>query len=118
MKVLDPKVHGILDYGLAVLFLVLPPLLGFTEVAANVSYVVGVAYIIAALVTKYPLGLIKVLPFPVHGVLESIMAVAWIVFPWLFGFSDDEAARNFFIIAGIALLGVVALTNYRGPGAA
>jgi predicted Kef-type K+ transport protein len=41
------------------------------------------------------------------------MAVAWIALPWIMGFADHTASRNFFVIAGIALLGVVALTNYR-----
>jgi hypothetical protein len=113
MKVLDPKVHGFLDYALALLFLILPPLLDFDEPAATVSYVIGVIYIITSLVTRYPLGLFKILPFPVHGVLESIIAAAWIIFPWLFGFSDDTDARNFFIIAGVGLLAVAALTDYH-----
>lgn len=116
-KVLDPKIHGILDYGLAALFLILPAMLGFSDPAATLSYIIGIVYIITSLVTKYPLGVIKLIPFPTHGVLEAIMAVGWIIFPWIFGFSDDTAARNFFIIAGVGLLVVVLLTNYRGVDA-
>lgn len=112
-KVLDPKVHGILDYALAGLFLLAPSLFDFSETAATVSYVFGALYLITSLVTRYPLGLLKVIPFPTHGVIESIMAVAWIFSPWIFGFSEDEAARNFFIIAGVGLLIVVALTDYK-----
>lgn len=116
MKIINPKIHGILDYGLAALFLILPALLGFPDLAATVSYVVGVLYIVGSLFTGYPLGLFKLLAFPAHGVAESMMAVAWIIFPWLFHFSEDDAARNFFVIAGVALLSVVALTDYQGPG--
>lgn len=116
MKVLDPKIHGALDYALAALFLILPPVLDFSEPAATVSYIIGVIYIGTSLITRYPLGLFKILPFPIHGILESVMAAAWIAFPWLFGFSDDAAARNFFIIAGVGLLGVVCLTDYKGEG--
>lgn len=116
MKVLNPKIHGMLDYGLAALFLILPPLLNFSEPAATVSYIIGVIYVGTSLITRYPLGLLKILPFPIHGILESVMAVVWIIFPWLFGFSEDVGARNFFIIAGVALLGVVALTDYKGEG--
>ncbi|MAM86954.1 hypothetical protein [Allohahella sp. A8] len=114
MKVLDPKVHGVLDYLLAIAFLIAPSVFNFVEVAATLSYVIGVVYLLTSIITKYPLGLVKLLPFPVHGVLEGLMAAAWIVFPWLFGFADDEAARNFFIIAGVGLLIVVALTDYKG----
>lgn len=111
-KALNPKVHGILDYALAILFLLAPTLFGFTDPAATLSYVVGVVYIITSLLTKYPLGVIKLIPFPTHGVLETIMAVSWLIFPWIFGFSGDAAGRNFFIIAGVALLVLVLLTDY------
>lgn len=120
MKVLNPTTHAVLDYGLAILFLLAPALFGFSGVAASVSYAVGVVYLAVSLLTQYPLGLFKLIPFPVHGVLESISAAAWIVIPWLFGFAEIPAARNFFILAGIGLLIVAALTNYRAaqPAAA
>jgi hypothetical protein len=79
----------------------------------HASYVVGVAYLATSLVTRYPLGVWKVLPFPTHGVIESIMAAAWVAAPWLFGFSAHGPARNFFVIAGVGLLLVVALTDYK-----
>lgn len=116
-KVLDPKTHGILDYALAGLFLLAPAVFGFTEVAANLSYAIGVIYIGTSLLTRYPLGALKVIPFPVHGMLESVMAAAWIIMPWLFGFAGDAAARIFFIVAGVGLLVVAFLTNYHAAQA-
>jgi hypothetical protein len=41
------------------------------------------------------------------------MAASWIAMPWLFGFASHDAARNFFIAAGVGLLVVAALTDYR-----
>ncbi|HVL34037.1 MAG TPA: hypothetical protein VM489_00050 [Burkholderiales bacterium] len=114
---LNPRIHGVLDYALAVLFLLMPVLFNFTQTAATLSYIIGVLYLGASLLTKYPLGALKLIPFPVHGVLETIMAAGWIVFPWLFGFAADAAARNWFVIAGIGLLAVVVLTDYRSTGA-
>ncbi|MDB5897569.1 MAG: hypothetical protein JWP22_4220 [Ramlibacter sp.] len=113
MKVLSPTVHGVLDYALAVLFLVLPGVLDFPPPAAVASYVIGVVYIAASLITRYPLGVLKLLPFPAHGVIESLMAIAWIALPWVMGFAEHGPARNFFVVAGVGLLVVVALTNYR-----
>jgi hypothetical protein len=117
MKLLNPAVHGLLDYVLAAAFLLLPAVLGFSPGAATVSHIIGIAYAGVSLLTKYPLGLLKLIPFPVHGVLESIMAGAWIVLPWMLGFQDDSVARTFFMIAGVGLLLVAALTDYKASGA-
>jgi len=116
LKFANPLAHGVLDYGLALTFLLAPALLEFAETPTRLSYVIGFAYFGASLVTNYPLGAIRLLSFPAHGMLEALMAAGWIVMPWLFGFAENPAARNFFVAAGIALLAVVAVTDYRGLG--
>lgn len=117
MKVLNPTVHGVLDYVLALAFLLAPAMVDFSETAANLSTIIGVVYLGASLLTRYPLGAIRMIPFPIHGVIEAIMAASWIFMPWVFGFSGDPAARNFFVAAGVGLLVVAALTDYRSTGA-
>jgi hypothetical protein len=117
MKLLNPLAHGVLDYALAAAFLVLPGVLGFSPEAASISRIIGISYLGVSLLTKYPLGALKLIPFPVHGVLESLMAASWIVLPWLAGFQDDSAGRTFFMIAGVGLLLVAALTDYKASGA-
>jgi hypothetical protein len=115
-KILNPTLHGILDYAIALAFLAAPAWLGFSDTAASLSYIIGVTYIAAALLTKYPLGVIKMIPFPVHGVLETIMAACWIVMPWVFEYAADIAARNFYVISGVGLLLVALLTDYKATG--
>jgi hypothetical protein len=112
-KLLNPMVHGVLDYVLALAFLLAPGLVDFSDTTANLSTIIGVVYLGASLLTRYPLGAMHLIPFPVHGAIESIMAASWIVMPWLLGFADDAAARNFFVAAGVGLLVVAALTDYR-----
>jgi hypothetical protein len=118
LRLINPLAHGVLDYGLALTFLLAPALFGFTEAPASLCYVIGFVYFGASLITQYPLGAIKLLPFHAHGIIEALMAASWIAMPWLFGFAGNAAARNFFVAAGIALLAVVALTDYRGTRAA
>lgn len=113
MKLLTPLWHGVLDYGLAVLFTVAPALFGFDAAARSLSHAVGITYIVASLVTRYPLGVLKILPFPAHGVLETLAALSWIAMPFFAGFAADTAARNFFICAGVALVLVAIVTDYR-----
>jgi hypothetical protein len=111
-KPLAPFPHAVLDYALGVAFLVAPSLLAFDSPAARTgAYAAGALYLAASLVTRYPLGALKWLPFPVHGVLETLMAAAWIVLPWLARFAEP-APRYFFVAAGIALLALASLTDY------
>jgi hypothetical protein len=116
MKILNPTVHGVLDYALALTFLMAPRLADFGAPATRLATLIGVVYLGASLFTRYPLGMIKAIPFPLHGIIESILAASWIFMPWAFGFADDAAARNFFVAAGIGLLAVAAITDYQATG--
>ena len=115
-KFLEPKTHGILDYALIAAFFAAPAIFEFADRATTLSYLIGAVYLGTSLLTRYPLGLLKWIPFPLHGILETLMAVGFIAFPWFFGFAEDAAARNFYVVAGIGLLTIVALTDYRGRG--
>jgi hypothetical protein len=114
---LSPRVHGFLDYGAILLLFLAPSLFGFSGLPATLLYIVAVAYLAMVLLTAYPLGAAKVIPFTVHGYVEAALAVLFIVAPFILGFSDVVAARNFYVVAGIALGGVFLLTNYRAAEA-
>jgi hypothetical protein len=113
MKFLDPRVHGYLDYAAVLLLALAPWLFGFGGAAATLCYVVAAAQLGMSLLTAYPLGIAKVIPFPIHGGVELVVAIGLVVAPWLFGFDEVNAARNFFIAAGIGLGFVYLVTDYR-----
>ena len=113
MKFLDPRVHGYLDYAAVLLVALAPWLFGFGGIAATLCYVVAAAQLGMSLLTAYPLGIAKVIPFPIHGGVELVVAIGLVVAPWLFGFDGVNAARNFFIAAGIGLGFVYLVTDYR-----
>ncbi len=117
MKILPPLVHGFLDYSVVLVFFLAPMLFNFSTIASMLVYVVGTGQLIASLLTAYPLGALKLIPFPIHGMLESVVAVGLIGAPWLFGFVTETNAQIFFVGAGVALLAVVAITDYKGKGA-
>ncbi|MFN7135183.1 MAG: hypothetical protein ACK4N5_24120 [Myxococcales bacterium] len=110
---LSPRVHGFLDYGAIALLFLAPMLFNFGAPASTILYVVAALYLGMVLLTAYPLGVAKVIPFTMHGWVEAGLALFFVVAPFLFGFGDVAAARNFFIGAGIALGGVFLLTDYK-----
>jgi hypothetical protein len=113
MKFLSPKIHGFLDFAVILLLFIAPPLLGFPGVAASVSYILGAAYLALVLLTAYPLGLAKLIPFTVHGTIELVLSPLLVAMPWLAGFSEYNAAQYFYVIGGIALFFVWLTTDYK-----
>lgn len=61
------RVHGFLDYGGALLLIVLPLLFDFGAVRLF-SIALGVAYIVVSLLTNYPLGVLRVIPIQIHSI--------------------------------------------------
>jgi hypothetical protein len=113
LKVLSPRIHGFLDYAVVSLFALAPTLFGFGGVAATLAYVVAAIHLTLTLATAFPMGVIKAIPFKVHGVLEVAALLGIGAAPWLFGFADDTTPRNFYLAAAALIGGVVLLTNYH-----
>ena len=113
MKVLNPRVHGYLDYAAVLLLALAPTLFGFSGTPAALCYVFAILQGGMSLMTAYPLGALKAIPFTVHGGIELASAILFILAPWLFRFVDIGAARNFFLIAGVGLALVWATTDYK-----
>ena len=75
MKV-SSKVHGILDYASVLFLLLSPTLFGLPEVTSYFTYALGGIHLVLTALTKFELGIIKVIPLKVHGFIEAIAAVA------------------------------------------
>ncbi len=108
--------HGYIDYVLVAVFALAPTVLGFRGTPELMSYVCAAALLIVSLLTAYPLGLLKVVPFAIHGSIEVVVVPALVAGPWLLGFDGVPIARNFFVIAAVLLAAVVVLTNYKPAG--
>lgn len=114
MKVLSPTAHGVLDYATVALFALAPLLFGFEGPYATVCYVLAAGYLVITLLTAFPLGALKVIPFPVHGGLELVSGPVFLASPYLFGFADaNPVARNFFMVVGVVFLIVWVLTDWH-----
>lgn len=113
MKFIPPKIHGYLDYAVILLLIFAPSLFGFTGEAAGISYVLAFLYLALVLLTAYPMGVFKAIPFTVHGTIELILSPILIALPWIAGFNYDNSSRLFFVIAGIVLFFVWLTTDYQ-----
>jgi hypothetical protein len=122
-KPLKPLAHGVLDYAMAGTLMAAPWLFGFSRnkrATAN-AVVSGLSVLGLSLMTRYPLGAVKQVPFPVHGVIETVASLLNVAAPWTLGFSNNKRARMTHVLSGLAYLGVIAVTDYRAaerPGGA
>jgi hypothetical protein len=83
-------VHGIIDYVWGVALLVSPWVLGFADVPAAkwIAVVFGLGAILYSLVTAYEVGLVPLLPMPLHLVLDGVAGFILAITPWGFGFAE------------------------------
>jgi hypothetical protein len=118
MNAISTRAHGALDYIIIAVLALAPLLLPLGGTAAALCYVVAIVYLILSLLTDYPLGAARLIPFWVHRAVEAMIAVFMIAAPWLFDFPHAgkgvDVARAFFVIMGI-LIGLLALLSRRRP---
>lgn len=115
MKVIPTRVHGVLDYIVGVALIFAPLLFGFSDLggaAVMVPIVLGVALILYSLLTRYELGIFKVLPMKYHLVIDFVAAAFLALSPWLFGFADQTwNAWVPHLVVGLAVIVVVVLSK-------
>ena len=113
MKILSARIHGCLDYVTVVGFAIAPTMLGLAGIPKMICYGLAGIHLLLTFLTDFPLGVAKLVPNAVHGVIELVVSIALMALPWLLGFTAMPAARNFFIAVGAVIFMVWLLTDYR-----
>jgi hypothetical protein len=111
-KPVSARAHGVLDYATVAAFLNAPMVFGFHGTPAAIAYWLAGIHLLMTGCTDFPVGFFMWIPFRIHGVIELLAGIFVLAAPWIFGFAQEIAARNFFLGIAIILLLVVALTDY------
>lgn len=112
-KLLPAKIHGFADFGSAFALIIVALVVGGSGLAVATGVVIGVVLIVVSVLTDYPLGLIRVIPFVVHSAGDYLGAAALIAAPFVLGFTDtDPGLTTFYVVAGVALVAVSLITDY------
>jgi hypothetical protein len=117
MRILSTRMHGIMDYLIGVLLLLAPNLLGFADnsAAAWIPRVLGIIILLQALMTRFEVGVMPVIPMSVHLMMDYGLGLFLAASPWLFGFSDNPA--NYWaphVVVGLLIFGQALMTNHHG----
>ena len=114
VKLLPAWFHAIADYAVGILLIVVAIAADGSAGATATGVVVGAVVLLVSALTRYPLGIAKVLPFTIHSAGDYLAAALLVLSPFALGFNDsDTGLTAFYIVAGIAVLAVSLITNYQ-----
>ena len=91
MNLISTRIHGILDYGSALLIAASPWLFGFGGYSAQTWPLIAAGMLILgfSLVTDYEFGLVKAVSVTTHLRMDIMLGVLLAVSPWLLQFADN-----------------------------
>jgi drug/metabolite transporter (DMT)-like permease len=121
IRFLPTSIHGVLDYLVGIALIAAPYIFGFSDgpmAAKVIPMVLGIVLIVYSLLTKYELGVIKVISMPYHLVVDFLASVFLAISPFLFGFSDQPG--NVWlphVVVGVVVI-LVVLVSKTQPAAA
>jgi hypothetical protein len=112
--ILPPVVHGVLDYPLAAVLIVVPLVLDFHDAPAKwIAFAFGLGAAVLAVGTAWPTGIVRIIPPLLHGYADVAVTVALIVLPFIVGFSDHTTALVFYVIVGAGGLAATLVTRFE-----
>src|SRR5271163_94752 len=114
MKIISDQMHGVLDYLTVIIFALAPSLIGFTGVAAAVSYALAIIHLAMTLTTRMPLGVVKLIPMKLHSIVELVVGPV-LLLGGLLGPTLPTASRTFFVVMGVVIFAVWGLSSYGQP---
>ena len=114
LKVLPAWLHAVADYAVGALLVIVALTVDMSTAATVAGVVVGATVLVVSMATKYPLGLIKVLPFRIHSLGDYAAVALLFIAPFALDFNDTDAGVTaFYLGAGAAVLAVSLITNYQ-----
>jgi hypothetical protein len=115
---ISSRLHGVLDYTTGAALVAAPAALGLRgTTAGRILSVAGAGHAGYAALTRYELGVVKVLPYRAHLMIDAAAAVGLAASPWVFGTARRGRAHWLPHVAlAVYELTAVALSDPRGDG--
>lgn len=114
VRLLPAWLHAIADYAVGLSLIVVALAVHGSTGATATGIVVGATVLLVSMLTRYPLGVVKVLPFTVHSAGDYLAAALLLIAPFTLNFSKSDPGLTFFyVFAGVAVVAVSLLTNYQ-----
>jgi uncharacterized membrane protein YtjA (UPF0391 family) len=111
MRLIPASFHRILDFVTVVAFALIPSILGWTGMAAALSYVLAVVHLAMTMLTRFASTERRPVSLGLHGIVEAVVGIALVVLPSVAPWGGTP--RAIFTAAGVTILVVRVLSQYR-----
>jgi hypothetical protein len=119
VRFLPTKIHGALDYLVAIALILAPNIFQFSGVGGAAVWIpraLGVVLIVYSVFTNYEWGVFKLFAMPYHLVIDFLASVFLAASPFIFGFYKDSP--NVWLphlVVGLAVI-LVVIVSQTQPG--
>jgi hypothetical protein len=113
MKIISSKAHGILDYATAAFLLLAPTLFKMEGDLCTITYVLGAVHLTLTALTDFEVGLIKVIPFRIHGLIEVVVAVGLAALAFWFYNNENAFGFYFYMALAVIIMIVFILSDFK-----
>lgn len=113
MKIISSKMNGVLDYATSAFLLLSPTLFKMEGNLCTIAYVLGVVHLCLTVLTDFEVGIIKVIPFRIHGLIEVAVSLGLAVLAFWFYNNANEFGFYFFMALAIIIMIIFILTDFR-----
>jgi len=111
MKLINSKMHGILDYVLVFMLSIAPYMFNLDEesIHCRVLMVTGLLLLLVSLLTDFEFFLIKVFTLKTHLIIDILLGIFLVTSPFTFDLSGRSIVPH--IVLGIAIISVSLFTK-------
>lgn len=114
VRLLPAWLHAVADYAVGITLIIVAAAVGGSAKAVVPGIVVGAVILTVSMLTAYPLGVAKVLPFTIHSAGDYLAAALLVSAPFALSFNHTaKGLTAFYMVAGLAVLAVSLITNYQ-----
>jgi hypothetical protein len=113
MKILNSKIHGIVDYLFVLFLFASPSIFGLQEQASLFTYILGAIHLVITVSTNFEYGIIRIILFKHHGWIELIVSFALVGVAFYLGEVENELSRNFYFAIAILVFLTWLLSDYK-----
>ncbi len=117
MKIISSKTHGILDYLTVAFLLASPAMFKMEAPLSTITYALGIVHLCLTVLTNFEVGVIKVIPFRIHGLIEIIVALGSAALAFWFYEHVNSLGFYYYMALAIVILVVFILTDFKSAPA-